>query len=119
MNGSLLVLVVGDQIETAEVLRAVLEPRGLTVERARGATVDPFVGGPQRPRLVVVDADAVADHQMSADHWQKTPLIIVGTVPESSFGRDADDAHVRRLSKPFHYADLIRAIDSLVAARAA
>ena len=120
MNRATRVLVVDDLTETTDVLRAVLEPRGMTVERApRTAAEGP---GPRAapPAVIVVDAESAACRGLSTASWPRVPKVVVGTFPAARLDGATDDgAGLRQLSKPFHYAELLRAIESLIAERAA
>ena len=111
------VLVVDEVSDTAEVLQAVLERRGVTVNRVR--RLDPSVepASEDRPAVVVLNAESL-DHLSGTDlaGWQNVPQVILGTmrVPDSG-AEPADGGPARRiLHKPFQFAELIQAIESLI-----
>lgn len=115
------VLVVDEFTDTADVLRAVLEPRGVAVEQALSRTAhttfaaDPLAGR-KALSVVVVDQETAAARGVAQEAWHGVPRIFIGTIPvPSARQRAADAAPEHHLAKPFHYADLIRAIDTLIA----
>ncbi|MFN0054420.1 MAG: hypothetical protein ACKV0T_19770 [Planctomycetales bacterium] len=114
------VLVVDDTTDTAEVLRAVLEPRGVSIEHhTRGALL------PAKPpatwSLVVVDQDSATRSGLTGQEWRDLPRVIIGHTRTASPADQplADRSPQRFLRKPFHYADLIREIESLIGRTAA
>ena len=112
------VLVVDDVTDTAEVLQAVLEPRGLTVNRVSRLEQTPLPAVEGRPAVVVVDAEACngANHA-GWENWQSVPQVIIGTVhlhPAAKSG-GSSSAGRRYLQKPFQFADLVNAIEALIA----
>lgn len=102
------VLVIDGPTETEEVLRAVLEPRGLEVNRVRAHAPHAV---PSNPASLVVlhEDDWPADRHSGA--WENVPRVIIGSaaVPDSS------DGEACYLQKPYHYGELIRAIERLLA----
>ena len=105
------VLVIDGLPETEEVLRAVLEPRGMRVERVRGGNARATLDQPAPPSVVVLHEETVP-----APHggWQAVPRVIIGSVQLPA--ADAvlrGNAHYR--PKPFHYGELIGAIERLLA----
>ena len=117
MNDDRRVVIVDGLQETEEVLRAVLEPRGWEVSRLRSRLPH---GGNEipPPRLVVLhdesDADGGHSPHLAGRDWAGVPTVIIGSaqlpVPECNA---ADDGRAR-LSDPFHYAELIQAVDRLL-----
>ena len=111
------VLVVDEVSDTAEVLQAVLEPRGVTVNRVRRLDASVAPANENRPAVVVLNAESL-NGSPGADlaGWQNVPQVILGTlrVPASA-GEPANGGAARRmLRKPFHFAELIQAIESLI-----
>jgi hypothetical protein len=104
------VVVVDGVPETAQVLRAVLEPRGHRVERVRG--FDPSAS-PTAPGTVLVLHDDGASESARRRKYGTVPRVIIGSLKSGS----AADAHgtEQRLAQPFQYAELIRAVESLLA----
>lgn len=121
------ILVVDDVSDTAEVLQAVLEPRGVTVNRVSRRGQSECRSADKRPSVVVYDAESLSDGTPPADgRWHGVPQIIIGTMRVAhaadsidSLGnaRTAADSERRYLQKPFHYAELVQAIEALIAPR--
>ncbi len=112
------VLVVDGLAETEEVLRAVLEPKGLKVDRIRGAGTGEFATGKlaakRRPSLVVLHVEDGPTQIPTSDGWQDVPRILIGATKASAPSRVAAVEHY--LEKPFQYGELIRTIERLLAA---
>lgn len=106
------VLVVDQVSDTADVLRAVLEPQGVAVDAHRR----PGPRSETKPSVVVIDAEQHSPAALAAGSWADIPQIILGTLriddPSPDAGREI-------LRKPFHFAELISAIERLIARRAA
>ncbi len=112
------VLVVDGMHEIQEVLQAVLAPRGLRVDWVRSHVQQHASGTADRPDILVIDAEALPIQQSGGTrHWNNVPQVILGADEDSSIA-DVDDQHTY-LSKPFHFPDLIRAIEKLLPARVA
>jgi hypothetical protein len=95
------------------VLRAVLEPRGLQVDRVRGAGAEGFAAN-RRPSVVVLHMDdEPAPPAAASDEWSGFPRVLIGTMNGGDVPQNADEHY---LEKPFHYGDLIRAVEQLLAA---
>jgi CheY-like chemotaxis protein len=113
------VLIVDHSPESREVLRTLLERRGaVTCEAARPddalSAADSF-----HPHLIVFDAEsdrsptgAASDNLRQAASLSDTPIVILGKIhrhaPEFPAGQI--------VAKPYHYEQLIRKIDDLLAA---
>lgn len=114
------VLVVDGLAETEEVLRAVFEPKGLQVDRIRGAGASEFAGGSlatkSRPSLVVLHVEDGPAGFPTSDGWQDVPRILIGATKTA--GPSDLDAVEHFLEKPFQYGELIRTIERLLAASA-
>jgi DNA-binding response OmpR family regulator len=116
--------VVDELTETADVLRAVLEPRGVRVEQA--SRPRPGIAAGERVPLsvVVVDEETAQVRGIDRREWPDVPRVLIGSVavasaPAAACGEAAcGDAPQRYLSKPFQYADLLRAIEALIAGSA-
>lgn len=109
------VLVVDGLAETEAVLKAVLEPRGLQVDRIRAHHPPERITRGTRPHVVVLEAHELDPPGAAPRLWDNVPRVIIGsaqipTDPTSS----SDEQH---LSKPFHYGELIQAIERLLAAQ--
>jgi hypothetical protein len=106
------VLVVDGLSETEEVLRAVLEPRGLSVDRIRSAATDELSVN-SRPSVMVLHVD---EEPLSAapDGWQDVPRILIGSAKLNNRRRATSGEY--HFEQPFHYGELIRTIERLLAA---
>jgi len=111
------VLVVDGLSETEAVLRAVLEPKGLEVDRVRGADTGVFSRGRlaarKRPSLVVLHVEDGRALIPASDGWQDVPRIVIGATKDAPPSRLAGVEH--HLEKPFQYGELIRTIERLLA----
>lgn len=103
------VLVVDGPTETEEVLRAVLEPRGLEVNRVRAHL--PSEAGPSA-HVVVLHEDDLLDAGDEA--WRDVPRVIIGSAPLPESVPEGSDRQEQYLQKPYHYGELIRAIEKLL-----
>lgn len=118
MTSGQCVLVVDELTETADVLRAVLEPRGVRVEQARrprpGAETEQLV----KLSVVVVDEETAAVRGIDRREWPHVPRVLIGSMavsPAPACGDPVDaSAPQRYLRKPFQYADLLSAIEALI-----
>jgi len=112
------VLVVDGLSETEEVLRAVLEPRGLKVDRIRGAVTGENAGGrlaaKRRPSVVVLHVEDGPEQIPTSDGWQDVPRIVIGATKADGPSQRGGVEHY--LEKPFQYGELIRTIERLLAA---
>lgn len=113
------VLVVDEVSDTAEVLQAVLEPRGLTVNRINPLDQTPSAAGESPPVVVVLDVESLDGANCPDwEGWHGVPHVIIGTIrlTEAATREFADPAAPRRyLRKPFQFADLVQAIETLIA----
>lgn len=111
------VLVVDPAPDTADILRAVLEPRGVQVERVRNTLPRSGVGA-NPPTVLVIDGDQAPRADESEAAWPSVPQVILGTVHKTALGTGIEsDRHY--LAKPFQYAELVQTIERLAARRAA
>jgi DNA-binding NtrC family response regulator len=110
------ILVVDEVADTAEVLQAVLAPRGLTVNRVRrlDQTVSP--AGESRPAVMVLDAESFGTTSIvPGAQWQDVPQVIIGTVRfTQATTAESTDSDRRYLQKPFQFAELVQAIEALI-----
>lgn len=102
------VLVVDGISETAEVLRAVLEPRGVQVERIRGHRLRD-ANRDRSPSIVVLHEES----SPAAGSWPGVPRVIIGSYQPGEHGEPGSGS--RRLAGPFQYPELIAAIEDLLA----
>ncbi len=113
------VLVVDEVSDTTEVLQAVLEPRGVAVNRIRNLGESAAGNAARRPSVVVLDAESLAGSAPpSGVDWKSIPQVIIGTIRVAEIV-PADDPTAnplrRYLQKPFQFAELVQAIESLIA----
>jgi len=109
------VLVVDGLVETEQVLKAVLEPRGLQVNRVRGDGNADAESDLMPPHVIVIHADESSPNAVRVENWGDVPRVIIGS---AEFPGRADDAAAdgrHYLPKPFQYRELIQAIERLLA----
>jgi CheY-like chemotaxis protein len=119
------VLVVDGLSETEEVLRAVLEPRGLSVDRIRSSVAENF-SAERRPSVMVLHVDEEPPPAAAPAGWRDVPRIFIGTARFGAGKLDGPpntgspklggcDADAHYLEQPFQYGELIRTIERLLA----
>ena len=111
------VLVVDGSSETEEVLKAVLEPQGLEINRIR-THLPQNVQDPRPPHLVILHEEANHKSSSVAKAWPHVPRLIIGSVTLPARERQSQlesDPREEYLSLPFHYRDLIQAVENLLA----
>ncbi len=106
VNLSPRVLLIDGSSETETVLRAVLEPRGTSVSRTRSHTTQRTQ--PPPADVVVLDLDDPQENPDAA--WTAVGRVLIGSTQLIP-----NDPTVRFLEKPFHYPELIRAVEDLLA----
>ena len=113
------ILIIDESDESREILRTLLERRGLTTLEAPRPEQAVELANRHRPDLIVFDADSdqTADLEATADlgsaaSQNHTPIVVLGTVRK----------YRERLStgqfvaKPYHYGPLLSRIEELLAA---
>jgi DNA-binding response OmpR family regulator len=112
------VLVVDGLSETEEVLRAVLEPRGLEVDRVRASWLRDLTAK-RRPSVVIVHVDEASLPDPAPERWADVPRILIGSTRATSLSQNGNgNGHGDHyLEKPFHYGELIRAIERALAVK--
>jgi hypothetical protein len=113
VTGKQHVLVVDGLSETEEVLRAVLEPRGLLVDRIRSAATDELAAH-VRPSVMVLHVDEDPAPTAAPEGWQRVPRIVIGSTKINDACETCAGEHY--LEQPFQYGELIRTIEQLLAA---
>ena len=110
------VLVVDDVSDSAEVLRAVLAPRGVHVDRIRAGRFSPSdQSTPQTPSVVVIDMEPSAISPAPGTSWEDVPQVIIGSARLSPIAPQEEGQPARQyLRKPFEYAELVRAIEKFI-----
>ena len=104
------VLVVDGLTETEEVLKAVLEPRGLQVNRVRANRTGQALRDSGRPTVVVVHEDEVPSDTAGLDGLSRIPRVVIG----SAYGPAGNGNGRHYLRQPFQYRELIRIIERLL-----
>jgi hypothetical protein len=108
--------------DTAAVLRAVFEPRGVTVTSCTGRRPlsAAVASTADRPRpVLVVDVDQASETVLRDASSDGGPLVLLGRI-ESPDGEPADPPRgAAHLLKPFQYADLIRTVEAAIRRRSA
>ena len=111
------VLIVDRSEDSREVLRTVLEKRGVRTWEAAGARQGVELARQHHPQVIVLDLESGdADQQEIRDQYQAESkehdayLVVIGRSVsyEQILPKD------RILSKPYHYAPLVRTIETLL-----
>ena len=115
MPGSRSVLIIEPSADEREVLRTVLERRGLRIFEAAAANEGLQLAREQHPDVIVVDMDAQTAGQADLpaafdDEGRGQSVIVLGKA--RSTGRLPAD---RVIAKPYHFAPLVRKIEELAA----
>jgi len=116
MAASRSVLVVDQSDETREVLRTVLQRRGLSILEARAAQQGIDMARKHQPDLIVLDLETEScesdDSPLDFDgpDGQPRPVILLGTARRQA----ARLPGAEFVSKPYHYGPLIRRIEELL-----
>ena len=110
------VLIVDESVETRAVLRTALEQSGRQVLETSDAGEALRLAHEFRPGVVVLDmeierlpVDALA-RDLQAEALQPSSLLLLGSIKRSARGLP----HGEFVSKPYHYAPLIRKIEKLL-----
>ena len=113
------VLVIDGLSETGEVLKAVLEPRGLVVDRIRRHQRS-GPRWPAAPQVVVIDGDEFPENDAGHSGWADVPRVVIGSadMPDGWQPHATPPADRRYLQKPFDYGDLVDAIEHLLVGQA-
>ena len=98
-------------METEQVLKAVLEPRGLQVNRVRGDDNAEAESDLTPPHVIVIHADESLPDSGRVENWGDVPRVIIGSAEFP--GRAAADGR-HYLTKPFQYRELIQVIERLL-----
>ena len=107
MNSAPHVLVIDGASDTEAVLKAVLEPRGTHVERARGVVARQRHHDEDCPHVVVIDLDEDSTGA-TASCFGESHRVLIGSVKTSVNAGD------RFLAKPFQYPELLKTIEDLL-----
>ncbi len=112
------VLIVDEQEETRQVLRTVLERRGMQILEASRADRGLELARHHHPNLIVMDVelktasppDVSAGFEAEASEHD-TPVILLGSVRQGQSRLHSGQV----VAKPYHYGLLIRKIEELLA----
>jgi DNA-binding response OmpR family regulator len=118
LNREKRVLIVDRCPELREVLRTLLERRGVTTIEARRADHAIELATRVRPNVIVLDADSDQSESQNATHELRvaasrndTPIVILGKLS----GQRGGCPSAQFLPKPYHYGQLVRKIEGLLA----
>ncbi|MFO7905157.1 MAG: response regulator [Planctomycetota bacterium] len=113
------VLLVDQSNDSRDVIRTVLERRGMEILEASSAGAGLEMLREHRPNVVVLDADAESadnprlrtayDHELASNQGE---IVVLGNMDRDQMG---SDKHLVR--KPYHYGPLIQKIERLVSQR--
>ena len=111
------VLIVDRSEETQEVLRTVLERRGLRIYSASRAGRGLELARQHHPDLIVLDLEVedVQPEEISASFARQTgegetALVMLGSIRRSGSGLPGGQI----IAKPYHYGPLIRKIEAVL-----
>ena len=111
------VLIIDRSDDTTQVLRTVLERRGVQILQTRHAETGLELARHYNPTLIVLDWEAILARDPSIrdglDYQTKstqTPILILGNLRKS----EALLPHYSVVRKPYHYGPLIRKIEQLL-----
>ena len=108
MNATPRVLLIDGSADTEAVIRAVLEPRGMSVSRTRSYGADSCRSN-TTPDVVVLDLDELST--ATEDAWSDTCQVQLGSTRV-----EVSQPHVRFLEKPFQFPELIQVLEDLLSA---
>ena len=109
------VLIVDESPDSREVLRTVLENRGMRILEASRPQEGLDLARRHQPDLIVLDLELDSSppeypSELAAQATHQTPLVLLGNAR-----RDVRHARVGEfVSKPYHYAPLVRRIEQLL-----
>jgi two-component system, OmpR family, response regulator len=113
------VLIVDESAELRDVLRTLLERHGATTLEARRPEQALTLAGQFHPHLIVLDAESdhsaagsATDDLRDAASRSDTPIVILGTLRQARGHLSSGQF----IAKPYHYGQLIRKIEVLLAA---
>lgn len=109
------VLIVDESAESREVLRTVLEHRGIRTLEAGGAQEGLDLARQHQPDLIVLDLELESNppefpSELAAQAVHQTPLVLLGNARRKAAGPHVGEF----MAKPYHYAPLIRRIEQLL-----
>lgn len=117
------VLIVDQSEESRDVIRTILEPRGINILEAEGADRGLELLREEHPRVVVLDLEIGSgegnDLQTAFEDESRvneTSLVMLGKVKrvDRSAGNPVAQNAPHVIAKPYHYGPLIRTIEQLL-----
>ena len=111
------VLVIDGLRETVDVLKAVLEPRGTAVSRIRSDQIREMAlkRTPLQPNVVVFHDDGPSHSSGENEVWENIPHVVIGSKNHEGGGEQTVHPEKQQyLKKPFHYSELVQAIERLL-----
>lgn len=109
------VLVIDDASDTAEVLRAVFEPRGVRVNRLRSRFFASAADvADDAPAVVVIDSDSWQPNDIADVRWARSPRVIIGRGRGDLPVAFGNVQPTEFLGKPFQFAELVGTIEELM-----
>ena len=116
-NHSQSVLIIDRSEDTSQVLRTVLERRGVQIFDTRHAGTGLKLAQRMHPTLIILDWDVIPADDPSIrdglDHETEstqTPIVVLGNIRKS----EAILPHYCVVPTPYHYGPLIRKIEQLL-----
>ncbi len=109
------VLIVDESSDSREVLRTVLEHRGMRILEASRPQEGIDLARQHQPDLIVLDLELESSppeypSELAAQATRQTPLVMLGNARRGMPGPRIGEF----LSKPYHYAPLVRRIEQLL-----
>ena len=111
------VLIVDESIETRTALRTALEHSGRQVFEAAGPDEGLRLAHRHHPSVIVLDLESDDSttgslaHEFQTAGMAPTPMLLLGTIKRRAQGFPCGEF----ISKPYHYAPLVRKIEKLLA----
>lgn len=102
------VLVVDGQPETVTVLKTIFEPCGVSIGHIRSDDAAMVQSDCAQPGVLVLHE---VNEQSPLDRWGNTPRVIIGKLSTETSKSDNRQQH---LESPFHYGELVRAINHML-----
>ena len=110
------VLIVDESEDTREVLRAALERRGVATWEAAEARRGMELARQHHPQVIVLDVETIPAEdedirqELAAARRPDTAVLVLGRARDFAQALPQD----RIVPKPYHYAPLIRTIESML-----
>ena len=117
------VLIVDRSGDTRDVLRTILESRGMNILEAKQGSEGLELLREQHPHVVVLDLEVdegdsaeLQDAFEDESRRNETSLVVLGRIKGANRSDDGGNPHEPRhiIEKPYHYGPLIRTIEQLL-----